>query len=114
MNKTSIILLVAVAVTLAFALVNTFVVAQGTFNFNFTGLPVYDAFGKISTGLGAGLAVGLAGLGAGLGMGTASAAAIGAISEKPEVFGRSIIYIVLIEAIAIYGFVISFLLIGKL
>lgn len=64
--------------------------------------------------MGAGLAVGLAGLGAGLGMGTASAAAIGAISEKPEVFGRSIIYIVLIEAIAIYGFVISFLLIGKL
>lgn len=46
MNKTSIILLVAVAVTLAFALVNTFVVAQGTFNFNFTGLPVYDAFGR--------------------------------------------------------------------
>ena len=62
-------------------------------------------------GLGAGLAVGIAGLGAGIGMGSAGSAAIGAITEKPEVFGRSLIYVVLIEAIAIYGLVIAFLLI---
>ena len=62
--------------------------------------------------LGAGLALGLAGVGASLGMGTASAAALGAITEKPETFGKSILYVVFIEAVAIYGFVIAFLLVG--
>ena len=60
--------------------------------------------------IGAGLAVGLAGIGAGIGLGTAGAAAIGAISEKPEVFGKSLIFVVLVEAIAIYGLLISLLL----
>ncbi len=62
--------------------------------------------------LGAGLSLGLAGVGASLGMGTASAAALGAITEKPETFGKSILYVVFIEAVAIYGFVIAFLLVG--
>lgn len=69
-------------------------------------------YGGIATG--AGLAIGLAGLGAGVGMGTASSAIVGAISEKPEMFGRSFIFVILIEAIAIYGLVISFILIGYL
>ena len=68
--------------------------------------------GGLATG--AGLAIGLAGLGAGVGMGTASSAIVGAISEKPELFGRSFIFVILIEAIAIYGLVISFILIGKM
>lgn len=62
--------------------------------------------------IGAGLAVGLAGIGGGIGMGTASAAALGAITEKPETFGKSILYVVFIEVIAIYGFVIAYLLMG--
>ncbi|MHA1644401.1 MAG: ATP synthase subunit C [Candidatus Freyarchaeota archaeon] len=107
MNKKFLLLLLAVALVLTVALHNSFVLAQ------YETLDL-SPFAKYTVGIGAGLAVGLAGLGAGLGMGTASAAAIGAISEKPEVFGRSIIYIVLIEAIAIYGFVISFLLLGKI
>jgi len=60
--------------------------------------------------IGAGMAIGLAGLGAGVGMGTASAAAIGAMAEKPETFSKSLIYIVFIEAIAIYGLVVAFML----
>ncbi len=60
--------------------------------------------------VGAGLAIGLAGCGAGIGMGTASAAAIGAIAEKPEMFSKTLIFIVFIEAIAIYGLVISFMI----
>jgi V/A-type H+-transporting ATPase subunit K len=68
--------------------------------------------GILGLAIGAGLAIGLAGIGGGIGMGTASAAALGAIIEKPETFGKSILYVVFIEAIAIYGFVIAFLLIG--
>ncbi len=62
--------------------------------------------------IGAALAIGLAAIGGGVGMGTASAAALGAITEKPEIFGKSILYVVFIEAVAIYGFVIAFMLVG--
>jgi len=60
--------------------------------------------------IGVGLAIGLAGLGAGIGMGTAGAAAVGAITEKPETFGRAIIFLVFIEAVAIYGLVVAILI----
>jgi V/A-type H+-transporting ATPase subunit K len=72
--------------------------------------PLYK--GLIAVGVG--LAIGLAGLGAGLGMGSAGAAAVGAISERPEVFGKAMIFIVFIEAIAIYGLLIAFMLLGKI
>ncbi|MHA1959648.1 MAG: ATP synthase subunit C [Candidatus Thorarchaeota archaeon] len=82
----------------------------------FSALQLADGagWGILGIAVGAGLAIGLAGIGAGLGMGTASAAALGAITEKPETFGKSILYVVFIEAIGIYGFVIAFLLTGYL
>ncbi len=61
--------------------------------------------------VGAGLAVGLAGIGAGAGMGPAASAGIGAISEDKGMFGTAIIFVVLIEAVAIYGLLIAILLI---
>jgi V/A-type H+-transporting ATPase subunit K len=64
--------------------------------------------------VGAGIAAGLAALGAGLGLGTASAAAIAAIAEKEELFGRTLVYIVLIEAIAIYGLAMFFIIFSVL
>jgi V/A-type H+-transporting ATPase subunit K len=64
--------------------------------------------------IGAGIAAGLAAFGAGLGLGTASAAAIGAIAEKPELLGRTLLYIVLIEAIAIYGLAMFFIIFSLL
>jgi V/A-type H+-transporting ATPase subunit K len=78
---------------------------------SFTQLGVGD---YVNIAIGAGLAIGLAGLGAGICMGTASSAIIGAITEKPEMFGKTLIFVVLIEAIAIYGLVISFLLLQQL
>jgi V/A-type H+-transporting ATPase subunit K len=64
--------------------------------------------------IGAGIAAGLAALGSGLGLGTASAAAIGAIAEKPEMFGRTLLYVVLIEAIAIYGLAMFFIIYSRI
>ncbi len=72
----------------------------------------YKGWAILGLAVGAGLAVGLAGIGGAIGMGTASAAALGAITEKPETFGKSILYVVFIEVIAIYGFVIAFMLMG--
>jgi V/A-type H+-transporting ATPase subunit K len=64
--------------------------------------------------LGAGIAAGLACFGAGIGLGTASAAAIGAIAEKPQMLGQTLLYIVLIEAIAIYGLAMFFIIYSRI
>ncbi|NHJ33701.1 MAG: hypothetical protein FK732_12645 [Asgard group archaeon] len=64
--------------------------------------------------IGAGLAIGLAGTGAGIGLGPAAAAAAAAMIEKPESFGKLLVLLALIEAVAIYGFVIAFVLIGAM
>ena len=66
----------------------------------------------LGVAIAAALAIGIPGVGASLGMATTSAAALGAITERPEVFGKTVLYVVLIEAVAIYGFVIAFLLVG--
>lgn len=59
--------------------------------------------------LAAGISTGLAALGAGVAVSGTGAAAIGAISEKPEMFGRSLIFVGLAEGVAIYGLLIAFL-----
>jgi V/A-type H+-transporting ATPase subunit K len=60
--------------------------------------------------IGAGLAVGLAGIGAGLGEQGIGAAAVGAMAEDPDFFGRGLLMTVIPETIVIFGLVISFLL----
>ena len=64
--------------------------------------------------LAAALAVGLAGIGGGIAVAAAAPAAIGACSENPKSFGKSIIFVVLGEGIALYGLLIAILLIAKL
>ncbi|OFV67909.1 MAG: ATPase, F0/V0 complex, subunit C [Candidatus Syntrophoarchaeum caldarius] len=73
--------------------------------------PVASAGGMAA--LGAGLAIGIAGLGAGIGVGTSGAAAVAASAEKPEMFGKAIIFVALAEAVAIYGLLVAFLLYTK-
>lgn len=63
--------------------------------------------------LAAGLAFGLAALGAGIGVGTSGSAAIAAVTEKAEVRTTALIFVVLAEAIAIYGFAIAFIILGQ-
>jgi V/A-type H+-transporting ATPase subunit K len=62
--------------------------------------------------LAAGIAVGLGSLGAGYAVGNTGAAAIGVIAEKPEAFGRVLIFVGLAEGIAIYGLVIAFMVLA--
>lgn len=63
--------------------------------------------------LGAALATGLACIGAGIAVGIAGAAAIGGITEKPEILGRTLIFVGLAEGIAIYGLIISFMILNR-
>ena len=62
--------------------------------------------------LAAGIAVGLGSLGAAYAVGNTGAAAIGVIAEKPEAFGRVLIFVGLAEGIAIYGLIIAFMILG--
>ncbi|GMQ99548.1 MAG: hypothetical protein BMS9Abin18_0366 [Zetaproteobacteria bacterium] len=62
----------------------------------------------------AALATGLSSVGAGIAVSHVGAAAIAAISEKPEMLGRVLIFVGLAEGIAIYGLIISFLIIALL
>jgi V/A-type H+-transporting ATPase subunit K len=63
--------------------------------------------------LAAALSTGLASIGAGIAVSGTGAAAVGAIAEKPEAFGRSLIFVGLAEGIAIYGLIISFLVLPR-
>jgi V/A-type H+-transporting ATPase subunit K len=63
--------------------------------------------------IGAGIAIAGSTLGAAIAVAYTGAAALAAISEKPELFGRAMVIVGLAEGIAIYGLVIAIVLIGK-
>ncbi len=62
--------------------------------------------------LAAALSTGLACIGSGIAVAAASSAALGAISEDPNIMGKSLIFVALAEGIALYGLLISFMIIG--
>ena len=64
-----------------------------------------------ATEAGAGLATGL---GSGIAVASSASAALGAISEDGSIFGKSMIFVAMAEGIALYGLIISFMILGKL
>ncbi|MEU8279642.1 ATP synthase subunit C [Microbispora bryophytorum] len=63
--------------------------------------------------LGAAIAVAGSAIGAGIAVAYTGAAALAAMSERPELFGRAIVIVGLAEGIAIYGLVIGVILIQR-
>ena len=57
---------------------------------------------------------GLAALGAGYAVAQVGTAALGALAEKPELFGRVLVLVGLAEGIAIYGLIVSILILNRL
>ncbi|MDP2832834.1 MAG: ATP synthase subunit C [Pseudomonadota bacterium] len=81
--------------------------------------PIAGAAMEISLGkglalIGIGLPTALAAIGAGIALGPVGSAALAVIAEKPEMFGRTLIYMGLAEGVAIYGLVMSILMLGKI
>jgi len=62
----------------------------------------------------AALSTAFAALGAGFAVAKVGTAAIGALAEKPELFGRLLIFVGLAEGIAIYGLIMSILILNRL
>lgn len=70
-----------------------------------------------SAGLGyiaAAISTGLATIGAGYAVGSVGSSALGAVSENPKILGKTLIFVGLAEGIAIYGLIISILILGRL
>ena len=57
---------------------------------------------------------GLSCIGGGIAVASAASAALGAISEDQSILGKSLIFVGLAEGVALYGLIISFMIIGKL
>lgn len=60
--------------------------------------------------LAAALSTGLATIGTGIAVAASASAALGAISEDPSLLGKTIIFVGLAEGIAIYGLIVSILI----
>lgn len=63
--------------------------------------------------IGAAIAVAGASIGASIAVAYTGAAALAALSERPELFGRAMVIVGLAEGIAVYGLVVAIILIGK-
>ena len=78
---------------------------------------VAETAASSATGLGyiaAGISTGLSCIGGGIAVGGSAPAAIGATSEDPKNFGKSIIFVALGEGCALYGMLISIMIISSL
>lgn len=72
-----------------------------------------DGINKGLSMLAAALSTGIAGIGGGIAVANAAPAAIGATSEDPKAFGKALIFVALGEGIALYGLLISILIISN-
>lgn len=61
----------------------------------------------------AALVTGLSGIGGGIAVAAAAPAAIGATSEDPKAFGKALIFVALGESIALYGLLVSIMILAK-
>ncbi|MBU5590701.1 ATP synthase subunit C [Clostridium sp. MSJ-4] len=76
-----------------------------------------EATSQGASGLGylaAGLSTGLATIGAGYAVGAVGSSALGAVSEDPKILGKTLIYVGLGEGIAIYGLIISIMILSRI
>jgi V/A-type H+-transporting ATPase subunit K len=77
------------------------------------GVDAQQVTGDPYAALAAAISTGLAAVGAGHAVSGTGAAAIGVVAEKPEAFGRVLIFVGLAEGIAIYGLIISFMVLNR-
>ena len=74
------------------------------------------AAGKSYSGqalIGAAIAVAGSSIGAAIAVAYTGSAALAAMSERPEMFGRAMVIVGLAEGIAIYGLIVAVILVGK-
>lgn len=97
----------------------------------FAGIPIVQAFAQTAENarpamspeqaevakfgfIAAAIAFGFGALGAGIGIANVGAAAMGAISEKPEIAGQALIFIALAEGLVVFGFITALIILGRI
>ncbi len=60
----------------------------------------------------AALSIGISAIGSGIAVSGTGAAALGALSEDPKIFGKAFVFVGLAEGIAIYGLIVSMLILN--
>ena len=78
-----------------------------------TAAPAASGFAPGMAYIGAALSTGIAAIGGGIAVGAGAPAAIGALTEDPKSFGKSLIFVALGEGIALYGMLIAILILNK-
>ncbi len=73
-----------------------------------------DGFAQGMGYLAAAIVTGLSGIGGGIAVAAGAPAAIGATSEDPKAFGKALIFVALGEGIALYGLLVSILILTNL
>ncbi|HKM06848.1 MAG TPA: ATP synthase subunit C [Sphaerochaeta sp.] len=74
------------------------------------------AIGSYTTALiciSAAIAFGIGALAAGMAIGKVGSAAMGAISERPEIASQALIFIALAEGLVVFGFITALMILGK-
>lgn len=99
-------LVTAAIATIALVLAGPALAAEGVATVD----PSVLRWGFVSAAASAGLAA----LGAGYAVAQVGTAALGALAEKPELFGRVLVMVGLAEGIAIYGLIVSILILNRL
>lgn len=99
----------------SFALVMLGVIVSTAFGGNVFGETVAEAIAGASVGDGlkyiaAALSTGLATIGTGVAVGSVGSSAVGAVSEDSTILGKTLIFVGMAEGIAIYGMIISILI----
>lgn len=105
------ILMIAVAISCA-RIMN--VVAQAQTTAEATAFDYYDSSTAAFLGLSAAIAIGMAAIAAAWVLRTVGTAAISAMTEREEAFGKLIVIVALGEAIAIYGLIVALLIVFKI
>ena len=96
------VMLAVFAVALIFAFPSVFAAEEGG--------AAEAAMDRGLIALGTSISIAGAAIGAGIAIASTGPAATGATAEKPELFGRVLIFVALAEAIAIYGFLVAIFL----
>ncbi len=76
-------------------------------------VPSDDGFAAGMAYIAAAVVTGLSGIGGGIAVAAGAPAAIGATSEDPKAFGKALIFVALGEGIALYGLLVSILILAK-
>ncbi len=110
--------LVSIGITVLALLLSTVVFAPSAFAADTAAVQAEEAASGNSNGLmwvviAAAVAFGAGAIAAGTAISHVGSAAMGAISEKPEIASQALIFIALAEGIVVFGFITALMILGK-